>query len=156
MKIKSKKYKPLEIAKWFVNRVDRESGDDMTPLKLQKLMYYAQSWWLANYNESLFEEDMQAWTHGPVVPSVYQEYKSNGYSPIDKIENYSFPYNEIEDYLDKVYTTYARHSAKRLEKQTHEEDPWRNTRGELPIEARCEDAIDKIEIRDYYSKRLKK
>ncbi len=52
---------PLDMAKWFINRVDREAGEAMTHLKVQKLLYFAQAYYLANYNQQLFSEDMQAW-----------------------------------------------------------------------------------------------
>jgi len=35
---------PSDIARWFINRADRLAGDDMTHLKLQKLIYFAQAW----------------------------------------------------------------------------------------------------------------
>ena len=62
---------PLDMAKWFINRVDRESGESITNLKLQKLLYFAQSYYLANYNKQFFNEEMQAWAHGPVVRECY-------------------------------------------------------------------------------------
>jgi len=73
---------PSDAARWFINRADRLAGDDMTHLKLQKLIYFAQAWHLANTGEPLFREDMQAWTHGPVVPSVWHAYKQYQWEPI--------------------------------------------------------------------------
>ena len=64
-------YSPLDIAKWFINATDRDSGDAITHLKVQKLVYYAQGWAMAYLGSPLFEEDIQAWAHGPVVPSVW-------------------------------------------------------------------------------------
>ena len=46
----------------------RESGEVLTNLKLQKLMYYSQAWHLALRDIPLFNEDFQAWVHGPVLP----------------------------------------------------------------------------------------
>ena len=158
MAIKSKKLSALKIAEWFINRVDRSSGDDITQLKLQKLIYYAQAWWLANNNESLFKEDMEAWAHGPVAPSVWQEYKDNGWQSLPPIENFKLgtQYKAIEGFLDSVYESYGKYSAKELEKLTHNEEPWISTRRKLSPEARCEDAIKKEVIRDYYAKRINK
>ena len=51
-------------------------------LKLQKLVYYAQAWHLALRDVPLFEEDFEAWVHGPVIPALYQEYKKFGWRPI--------------------------------------------------------------------------
>ena len=55
--------------------VDRESGSTITPLKLQKILYYAQGYYLAMYDEALFPEDFQAWAHGPANEQIYEKYK---------------------------------------------------------------------------------
>ncbi len=150
----SKKFCPLDVAAWFINRVDRDSGDAITHLKLQKLLYYAQAWWLANENVSVFDEDIQAWAHGPVVPSVYQEYKDSNWQSLSPIEDFQFPDESFESYLDAIYKKYGKHSAKQLEKLTHQEDPWKQTRGSISPEAKCNKSIDKILIRDYYAGRI--
>lgn len=56
--------------------------DFITNLKLQKLLYYSQAWHLAIYDEPLFQDRIEAWVHGPVVPSVFREYRSFRWSPI--------------------------------------------------------------------------
>ena len=45
----------------------RERGDILTNLKLQKLLYYAQAWYLVLLNKPLFAEDFQAWAHGHIL-----------------------------------------------------------------------------------------
>lgn len=55
------RYKAIDIAKWFINEIHPE------PLKLQKLLYLAQGYSYAFYDEPLFADDMEAWVHGPVV-----------------------------------------------------------------------------------------
>src|SRR4051812_40137322 len=75
-------YSALDIARWFINATDRESGDDITHLKVQKLVYYAQAWSLAYFDRPLFDEDMQAWAHGPVAPTVWEQFKGLGFSSI--------------------------------------------------------------------------
>ena len=69
-------YSAQDVANWFLAKADYEAGDVITPLKLQKLLYYAQGWTLAILNKNLFEEDFQAWTHGPAIPSIYRKYKA--------------------------------------------------------------------------------
>lgn len=51
---------------------------DVTNLKLQKLVYFAQGFVLAYLNCPLFTEDIEAWTYGPVVPRLYRMLKKNG------------------------------------------------------------------------------
>ena len=151
-----KKHSPLDFAHWFLNCVDRESGDDITHLKLQKLLYYAQAWHLANQNRELFAEDMEAWTHGPVVPSVWQAYKDCGWSSLPPVNREIDLSKSEENLLELVYKEYGKFSAKELERLTHSEHPWKKTRGDLPIEAKCSNPIDKKMMRDYYAARIGK
>lgn len=76
-------YTASQIAKWLLSAIDRDSGDSITPLKLQKLIYYAQAWSLALPERAypLFDEDMQAWAHGPVVESVSLSISTRGGMP---------------------------------------------------------------------------
>src|SRR5580693_2299753 len=70
-------YPALTIAKWFIAWAEAED-EELSNLKLQKLLYYAQGHYLAESGRSLFTDQLQAWSHGPVVPQVYYEYKDNG------------------------------------------------------------------------------
>lgn len=152
---KNDKPSALQIAKWFINYVDRDAGDDITHLKLQKLLYYAQAWYLANYSEPLFDEELQAWTHGPVVLSIWDEFKKYEYGSLpisDEVIDFS---NEIEKHLQEVYKEYGKYSAKELERLTHEEEPWKKTRNNISIEEKCTNPIDKNLMRDYYAAKIK-
>jgi uncharacterized phage-associated protein len=62
----------------------RNELDDelMTQVKLQTLVYYAQGLSLGFYNESLFDETLEAWEDGPVYPSLYHNYDISGNYPI--------------------------------------------------------------------------
>ena len=63
----------------------QNTGDFLTNLKLQKLLYYAQAWYLANYQKPLFDEPIEAWVHGPVVVQVYNEFRDYGCDRIGKM-----------------------------------------------------------------------
>ena len=73
------KYSIEDIADFFLKIVDRESDSTITPLKLQKILYYAQGYYLAINDVELFPEEFQAWTHGPVNEEIYIKYKDYGY-----------------------------------------------------------------------------
>lgn len=150
-----KKLPAASVGRWFLNHADRDSGEALTHLKLQKLIYYAQAWFLANYDRPLFNEDMEAWAHGPVAQTVYKKYRGNGWEalPPEKAVNVG---DELSDFLAEVYDEYGQFSAKKLEKMTHEEEPWKAARGDLPPEARCNNPISKLLMRNYYAKRLGK
>ncbi len=142
------------VATWILNHVDRGSGEAITHLKLQKLVFYVEAWFLANFDRPLFQ-DAQAWTHGPVFRSIYNKYKGSQWEalPSERVVKFS---SELEGFISAVYEEYGQFSAKRLERMTHEEDPWKITRGDLPLEARCDDPIDKLLTRNYYAQRLGK
>jgi uncharacterized phage-associated protein len=143
-------YKALDIAKWFINATDRESGDAITHLKVQKLLYYTQGWAMAFFEKPLFEEDFQAWAHGPVAPSVWSHFRDAGYSalPEQKITR-RFPRN-ITELLEAVNDKYGIYTAKRLERMTHSETPWKNARHDLPPEARCTNIILKDDMLEHF------
>ena len=58
----------FEAAEWFLHK------KSFTHKQLQKLCYYAQAWHLALLNRPLFDEEFQAWIHGPVCPTLYAHY----------------------------------------------------------------------------------
>lgn len=144
------RYTPKIIADWFLNAVDRDSGDVVTHLKLQKLVYYAQAWALALLDRPLFDEDFRAWTHGPVLLSLWDEFKRYGWAALPPAENAPDIDGEVESLLRDVYRAYGEHSAKALEDLTHGEEPWMRARGTLPLEAKSSAIIRKDDMRVYY------
>lgn len=126
------KYKAIDIAKWFLYKSLREKeqgdGDNITLLKLLKLLYYAEGCSLAVGNGSLFDEDIIAWEHGPVVPEVYYAYCNDPYNlPFNKNEDMA-SINKIkpndENLLNQVYDVFGQYTAWTLREKTHTEKPW--------------------------------
>ena len=142
---------PEAIARWFVAETDREAGDAITNLKLQKLVYYAQAWSLALLDKPLFPHDFEAWMHGPVLPCLYQKYKAYGWGDIPNDED-DYPEFAAEtlNLLHEVYRVYGSLSAKYLENLSHQEEPWKEARGDLPLELRCVTPISKDTMKNYY------
>lgn len=132
-------YSATKIAQWFVNRayldVD-DGGEMMTHLKLQKLLYYAQGCYSAMRGHVLFKDKICAWTHGPVVPSVYEIYKNYGARVIDKTEKVEID-EDTEYILEEVYQEFGQFSALKLRNMTHGETPWKETEQgkEISVEA---------------------
>ena len=127
--------------------------EDITPLALQKALYYIQGFFYAFYRSFLFTEDCQAWVHGPVYRDVYFRYRDYRFDPIEKAEDFDdsvFSSGEKAIY-DSVINNICCYSGKILERFTHNETPWLTTRGDLPINAPSDRIIDKALIGDYFS-----
>lgn len=119
----------LEIAYWFVAWAEQMDAD-LSQLKLQKLLYYAQGEHIGSTGAKLFSDEIQAWQHGPVVADVYQATKQYGRNPIDPDafipEDFNWDdYADIQDELVAVWRKYGIYSAWALREKTHSEKPWR-------------------------------
>lgn len=123
----------FNVAEYFLAQADDEAGDLISNLKLQKLLYYAQGFFLAVYDEPLFNDTIEAWTHGPVVPSVYHTFKNYGSGGIGPPQNIDFSLydDRTAALLDEVYAVYGQYSAWKLRNMTHEEPPWKNYVGSV-------------------------
>ncbi|QRN40601.1 MAG: DUF4065 domain-containing protein [Neisseriaceae bacterium] len=119
-----------EVADYFLSLCDQEdSGDLISNLKIQKLVYYAQGFSLAINNRPLFKEEIRAWKHGPVVKELYDKYRKygSGALPTDDLNiNHNNFSEEDKKLLDDVYDVYGQFSAWKLRNMTHEEAPWRD------------------------------
>ena len=144
-----------QVADWFLSRINTESGDTISPLKLQKLVYYAQAWHLTVFNTPLFDEKIEAWMHGPVAPSVYYRFQEVCRDCVIEIENIEIEKvdfsPESEQLLSEVYAIYGEHSASYLEALTHNETPWLSARNGLPEFVRCNNEITKESMKIFYS-----
>lgn len=114
------------VANAFILLEDNNEGDGLTNLKLQKLVYYAQGFYLAIFDAPLFDEAIEAWTHGPVVPELYQAYKQYGKTPVPIAEGFDMNVLEEDEFslIEEVYRVYGQFSAWQLRDMTHEETPW--------------------------------
>ncbi len=127
--------KPEVVAKYFLLKAAQE-GEPITPLKIQKLVYLAYANALIK-GDKLFNEDIQAWANGPVVPSLYQQLRKYGYNPITE-DYYKVNINKlltdldgIVPLLDEVFNEYAPRSAFELVAITHNDGAWSRARNGL-------------------------
>lgn len=117
-----------DVADYFIwKEQDEEASEGITNLKLQKLVYYAQGFYLAIHHKPLFHEPIVAWQHGPVVPDLYHRFKQNGAGPIEPSPDYdpSSLSRESVELMDEVYEVYGQFSGWRLRNMTHQEPTWR-------------------------------
>lgn len=160
-----------DIALWFLLKNNAEikeheaTNDEyevyegITHLKLQKLIYYAQGISLALHDKPLFYEKILAWTHGPVVREVYDEYCYNGRNVINvKIDEQKAKLiNEIEnnkeasEVLNLTYDNFAIYTAWQLRQMTHSDNsPWDITEKTKGLDTE----IDQDLIQDYFKREI--
>ena len=145
-----------QIADWILSKINIEAGDTISPLKLQKLLYYCQAWHLAVFGKPLFVEEIEAWSHGPVIPSQYKRFAStlrNGSINTNNIKKESivFTNKETENLLEEVLEIYNEHSANYLENLTHSEKPWIEARGCLQPWESSNSIIQKESMKTFYT-----
>ncbi len=121
-------YKALDIANELLRLAENEDeGDLMSNLKLQKMLYYEQGFHLAYFGTPLFDEEIEAWMYGPVVPEVYDAYDRYGRNGIesDPAKDITLEPEEWRLFL-KVFDIYGQYSAIGLMNMTHQEPTWMN------------------------------
>lgn len=129
---------------------------EVTPLTLQKLLYYIQGNYVAIYNRPLFPGTCEAWVHGPVYRNVYNLFRDFKYNPIEDdrfapLKDGVFPLEPAaKAVVDRILNTFGMYSGKTLERITHKEDPWINARkGFLPDES-SQTEITLDEMKKYF------
>jgi uncharacterized phage-associated protein len=124
----------------------------MSAMKLQKLTYYSQAWHLVWEDEELFNEEIQAWVNGPVVPDLYERHRGSfklvpGFFK-GNISNLS---KKNKDAIDLVIKFYGDKDAQWLSDLTHMEYPWRLARQGVSDGDPCDNIITKASMQEYYS-----
>lgn len=147
-------YNVIDIANKLLLKTEEVSNGEelMTNMKLQKMLYYQQGFHLAYFGTPLFDDDLEAWMYGPVVPSVYFKYKDNKKEGIKPNKEIQFEFNDKKEeaLFNEVFRVYGVYSALGLMNMTHSEMPWKTTdTGEGNI-------ISKSKIKAFFKSRLKK
>ncbi|MGL5417819.1 MAG: type II TA system antitoxin MqsA family protein [Clostridium sp.] len=155
--------KSMEATKEIINGVSKnklnivteyliKECEDVTQLALQKMLYYVQGFSYCFLGNFMFEEDCEAWVHGPVYRDIYIKYKEYRYDPIkihneEKVLELDFSEKVI---IDSIIKSFGCYSGKVLERFTHEEKPWREARSDLREEEPSEKIIKKELIGTYF------
>jgi len=142
-------YSALAVANAFIKRSREGQLAKLTPMKLQKLLFFTQSWHLKINKEPLFDDLFARWQYGPVIPSIYHEFKSYGSGVItdygtilvnddDSKLGFKVIIPEIDwegdqetvDFIDKIIEVYGCYSGGALSRMTHEDGTaWAITGG---------------------------
>lgn len=142
-------YDAIDVAKYII-LFCKEHGYSISNLKLQKLLYFVQAQFLITLNLPAFEEDIEAWDFGPVVPIVYQHYKIWGNSEIPLLDARNAReriYNKHQKIMDDILKECAPYTASALVDITHHQKPWSDV-----YERYCNNVITKKSIKEYFEK----
>ena len=133
-------YKATDVAEWILWQA-ANNGINLSPLQLQKLLYYCQAYSLGMAGERLFSERILAWQHGPVVAEVFHRYKRFVSKKITPPKNAIIPDDAI-GIVDAVLSKKGILSAGELRNATHAETPYSSTA--------LNDEISSEKIKEYF------
>lgn len=141
----------FDAAYYILNKVEWT-----TFMNLQRLCYHAQAWFLTWDKSALFEEEFEAWASGPVCSELYNifDLPKDLNVNADKLEPYIGGYcfsKDEKETLDFVIKVYSNKEPHWLSELIRKEDPWRKTRGDLPIKEPSNAIISKKMMLEYYS-----
>lgn len=150
-----KKIDSINLSYYIIN-----SGKyaNISHLKLQKLLYYIQSWHIVFFEkEKLFDDSFEAWVHGPVSRKIYDFFKEQSliHKELEKDESIDtdlskYLSEEQIELINDVLEEYGDKTPYHLECLTHEEKPWLEARGTCSIDERCNNLINEDTIKEYY------
>jgi len=132
-----------------VLKLAKRKGLSLTPMQLMKLVYISYGWYLAMHNAKLFNDRIEAWKYGPVIPNLYHATKRFGGDliPQNLIADSALSFPQLEEFLGSVVDNYGAYSGIALSNLTHREGtPWQ--RAYLPNVLGIE--IPDKYIRDHY------
>jgi uncharacterized phage-associated protein len=117
----------IELSKYIVNKFSEQSPNGITPMKLQKLLFYVKVWSLVAGNE-LVIADFEHWNYGPVNREVYDYYKKYSSKSIELKESSNLNLDESqEELINFIVENYIAFDAFALSAMTHTEEPWKQT-----------------------------
>lgn len=163
-------YSSKAVANSFLDIAKANNVADISPMKLQKLIYYAHAWHLAFLGQPLIKEEVQAWKFGPVIPDVYFEFKECGNSSITAratelkfeekqltLETPTVPAEDknANELIAEVFRVYGKLSPIQLSNLTHgENEPWRQVANQYGAELPRNIEIPNSLIESCFKKRL--
>lgn len=117
----------LELSKYIISKCNNEDCP-ISNLQLQKILYYIQGAFYRTFNKPAFDDDIEAWQHGPVVKNVYYEYSNYVASKLTMniLNNVINEYDNSEiKVINEIIEKLKAKDAWELVDMTHREDPWK-------------------------------
>ena len=135
-----------DVAQYIVESAPQQT---ISAIKLEKLVYYCQAWSLAWTGEPLFEEDIQAWANGPVIPNLYKFHAHRlNISKDDAIGNSSELSENEKSIINNILPTYIDKDHFWLVELIHLEQPWKKARGNCQSGEICTNVITQASMTD--------
>lgn len=140
--------KSVDVADYILNKYE-----ELSAMKLQKLVYYSQAWHLAWEDKPLFIEEIQAWEIGPVIPELYRLHQRHfllkrGFF---KGDTTLIP-EDSHEVIDSILPFYGDKDIQWLSHLTRIEKPWKSAREGLGEGERGNSIITHEMMAEYYSK----
>ena len=145
-------YFAVSVANSIIKLAKARNITNLTPMKLQKLMYFAQFWYVKKFNKFLINDWFSRWEFGPVIPSIYHQLKYYGSNPVNNYiwllsaNNEAIVYMignnpNAWDFLNKVLDAYGNLDGVSLLAVTqHDNSAW--SRGEIGTAITKQDILD--------------
>lgn len=123
-------YSARAVANTVIELATKHGIRDLSPMKLQCLLFFIQSWHLKLYNQPLFDDLIERWNYGPMVRDVYNEFQTFGSSPITSFATDALGYQPfIQDHdtmskelIKRIFDVYGKFSASQLSNMTRMQD----------------------------------
>lgn len=153
-------YRAKTIVLFFLEMGNRDNIE-ISPMKMQRLIYFAHGWCLAITNSPLIEESIEAWRYGSVISNIYYWLRPFGSQPINRKELDIEPHDlvrlehlqkdeQIVHLLSKVWDVYKDYDAITLSEMAYlPSSPWATTRQEVADE-KFNVTIDDAQIKHYF------
>jgi len=150
----------IKLAHYIIDELNSKF-EDINHLKVQKLLYYVDSWHLVFTGHKLISDDFEAWVHGPVSRKVFLEFKEHSLiydviKPFNEkisLEAEGLAKEQIEIISD-VLEEYGDKTPYHLECLTHDEKPWKEARGSCVDSEVCTNIMNQETIKTFYASLL--
>lgn len=148
----------IEDVALYILQLLSQDESEVSAMKLQKICFYVQGWYIAKKGRPLFNHDFQAWRYGPVSPTLYKYHAKKATISLNttdipgNIQNIS---DADKKFIKVIVSLYAEYTGLQLSELSHKQDPWIDARRGIPENSPSTNEITLDSMQDYFSKFLK-
>ena len=147
---------------YLVSKYIVANTKDITPMALQKLLYFIQGFAISLYNFDIFNTKCEAWAKGPVYRKIYERFSNYQYNLINEMEFVEYKNidlqldDDIVDLINSIIKNFGCYSGAMLSKMAHLTDPWKEKRVGKTNEEYSKEEIQLSNIKKYFDKIIEK